>query len=152
MKLSSRKQLLSEADAELRRMQKLAGILKEDTSINEYGDGTKIPYVSGKTTIINFEDDSGDMGYNAEDAQEYLKKKGIKAEILDADELDTANYEFSLRIASKDQARAEQALKQELSRFFPFELMPEDEWNEPVGGVYDRSKARQQQYNQSKKK
>ena len=129
MKLSSRKQLLSEADAELRRMQKLAGILKEDTSINEYGDGTKVPYVSGKTTIINFQDDTGDMGYNAEHAQEILKKKGIKAEILDLDKIDTANYEFSLRIASKDQARANQVLKQDLMGFLPFEFIPEDEWN-----------------------
>lgn len=129
MKLSSRKQLLSEADAELRRMQKLAGILKENTSINEYGDGTKLPYVSGKTTIIDFEDDSGDMGYNAEHAQEILKKKGIKAEILNVDKLDTANYEFQLRISSKDQARADQALHQDRGFSLTFDFIPEDEWN-----------------------
>ena len=137
----------------LQEGRKIQETFKKRMSIHEnYGDGTKVPYVSGKTTIINFQDDSGDMGYNAEHAQEILKKKGIKAEILDVDKIDTANYEFSLRIASKDQARANQVLKQDLMGFLPFELMPEDEWNEMVGGVYDRAKARQQQYNQSKKK
>lgn len=122
MKLSSRKQLLSEADAELKRMQKLAGILKEDTNINEYGDGTKVPYVRGGTTIISSEADLPPED-EAETAQSVLKKQGIKSEIIG---INRSSWE--LRIASKDLDKATKALL--AAHFGLFDSTPEDEWNE----------------------